>query len=90
VPNPSIELKTDHHGPQQSKPGLIAGSVIGALFMVIVFGVIMVMHLRERKKRINALKAEKQARIEAVSFTLFRRGLADLVGKIGPTRRDSS
>jgi hypothetical protein len=90
VPNPSIELKTDHHRPQQSKPGLIAGSVIGALFMVIVFGVIMVMHLRERKKRINALKAEKQARIEAVSFTLFRRGLADLVGKIGPTRRDSS
>jgi hypothetical protein len=90
VPNPSIELKTDHHGPQQSKPGLIAGSVIGALFMVIVFGVITVMHIRERRKRINALKTEKQARIEAVSLHFFVEGLADLVGKIGPTRRDSS
>ena len=57
--------------------------------MVIVFGVIMVMHLRERKKRINALKAEKQARIEAVSY-IIRSGLADLVGEIGPKRRDTS
>jgi hypothetical protein len=64
---------TDHYRPQQSRPGLIAGSVIGALFMVIVFGVVMVMHLRERKKRINALKAEKQARIEAVSYNVSPR-----------------
>ena len=59
--------KADHFRPKQSLPGLITGSVIGALFLVIVIGIVVVMHIREHKKRTLAWKAEKRDRAEAVS-----------------------